>query len=66
MYGPLDYSTELMVEHDLPALLSKVIKETDYDSIDYIGYSRGTIMMFAALARHEATTLEGYGHFEYS
>jgi pimeloyl-ACP methyl ester carboxylesterase len=64
--GPLDYSTDLMVEHDLPALLSQVIKETDYESVDYVGYSRGNIIMFAALARHESTTLEGYDHFEYS
>ncbi|KIG14340.1 Polyhydroxyalkanoic acid synthase [Enhygromyxa salina] len=40
-----------MVEHDLPRAIEFVRKQTDSPSIDYVGFSMGGILLYAALGR---------------
>jgi len=45
-----DYSFQDMAEKDIPAMINKVRQESGAQKITYIGHSKGTLHMFAALS----------------
>ena len=45
-----DFSYDQMIQYDLTALIDYVLKETDSQSVDYVGHSQGTMIMFGLLA----------------
>ena len=41
-----------MVRHDLPRAISRILEMTYADRIDYVGFSMGGVLLFAALGGH--------------
>ncbi|XP_054167643.1 lysosomal acid lipase/cholesteryl ester hydrolase-like [Oppia nitens] len=44
------FSIDEMIEYDLTAIISHILKSTEKKTLGYIGHSKGTIMMFGLLA----------------
>lgn len=45
-----DFSFDEMIGYDLPAVIDYILEETNNTSIDYVGHSQGTLIMFGLLS----------------
>ena len=46
------YSLETMGDHDLPAMISKVLNVTHFNKLNYIGYDQGATQIITAMANN--------------